>query len=306
MGGQADQSGRQPNGQLGSPTRTQSYPTIQDGQAWNNQMNKPVGIVNPMTNYGSYGAAPPGMDPNVFNRGTVGRTSGGEQGAAFDDALGAYKNTLGGAQGNAADVAGQRYGLNTNSAYQNQMGQQQQNQAFAPGQLFQNNMDPLVQQQMSRAQQDNSLQARSIANQVGAAAGDNKALAGALRGRGMQQAMLANNSLRPEFMAQQNQRDLAQRQASETGYGLNMQGIGANNQTRQAGEQLNQGAYGQNVANAGMQNQSSAQQIGAYTGAAAPQNNLVGMLGSQLPSFGNQWDNSSLTSLGRGIEGGGK
>ena len=339
----------------GNPTGSQNgHATVELGEHWNSDGTiRPGQLATPMRGYGDYGYAPPGMNPNTFNTGHAYRESGGQQNAAFDPALAAYNSTLGGAQTTATNLANSNYDLQSNAAYamnpdglgqqMNGGGQQagafntggmQQAGQFAPGQLFSGSMDPMVAQQMGQAQQQNTLQARSVADQIAASAGDNKALAGAMRGRGMQDAMLANNQLRTDFMGQQANRDMARRQASESAYGQNLQGMNQNNQAslqgyganlqgmsqnnqfnqqamaqnnqaRQAEEQLGQSAYGQNVANAGMANQSEAQKLGARTGAAAPQMNMLGQLGQQLPAFANQFDNADLQSLGATPDGSG-
>lgn len=294
----------------GSPTDYTGAPAFMDkGQQWQEPTTdwrtgqkipgRVTGGAQPQVNYGTYGAAPPGMDPNEFLIGRTGQTSGGQQVDAFQPALDAYKSTLGGAQQTASDLAGMRYNIQNPGQYGGGQVKQQMAGGFNPGQLYSNSLDPLVQQQLSRGQQEAGLQARSMAQQVAQSAGGNRALGAALGQRGMQQAMLAGNQMRTDALGAQSQRDIAQRQAAEGAFGLNLQGMGQNNAARMAQEQARQSAYGLNQQTAGMMNQANAQQIGAYTGAAAPQSNLVGMLGSQLPAFGNQWTNNTATSLGR-------
>jgi len=288
----------------GSPTDYTGAPSFIDrGQQWNEPRGGQLGHVSggaqPQTRYGTYGAAPPGIDPNEFNISGMRQGQGGEQRAAFGDALGAYRSQLGGAQGTASDLAGMRYNLQDPGRYGGGNVQQQMAGAFQPGNLFSQSLDPLVQQQLSMGQQQAGLQARSMAEQTAAAAGGNRALASALGQRGSQQAMLAGNQMRTDALGAQSQRDISQRQAAEGAYGLNLQGMGQNNQARMAQEQARQSAYGLNQATAGMMNQAEAQRLGAYTGAAAPQMNLIGMLGQQLPAFGDQWSQTGAQSLGR-------
>jgi len=273
--------------------------TIQQGQGWDASRGQATGSARPQVNYGNYGAAPPGMNPNEFTIGGQSGTTGGEQRAAFGDALGAYKNQLGGAQGTASNLANMRYNLQNPGQYKVGDISQQTAGAFNPGQLYSNSLDPLVQQQLSRGQQEAGLQARSMAQQLAQQAGGNRALGAALGQRGMQQSMLAGNQMRTDALGAQSQRDIAQRQAAESGYGLNLQGMQMNNAARMAQEQARQSGYGLNQQTANMMNQAEAQRMGAYTGAAAPQMNLLGMLGSQLPAFGNQFTDNTIQSLGR-------
>lgn len=245
-------------------------------------------------NYGDYGQAPSGMTPNEFSRINLGQTTSGQQGQAFNPAFSGYTNMLNTAQSGVSNLANQRYNLSNPGNY----GGGNLSQQTAGRFNLSNNMDALVKQQYGQAQQQNVMQARNIANQVAQASGGNQALASALGTRAMQQAMLANNSLRPQFMQAQADRDVQN-------YTNNLQSMEANNLARARQEEANRQAYTSNLQGAQLMNQSEASRLGAYTQAASPLVNIFGMLGQQLPAFGDQTSATNTFNLGQRETGGG-